>query len=277
MTIQRSVGYDNVDNGEGAEHARLIGDLDEQGRFRSTRLIRQLMVDLLDIQPGSAILDIGSGTGDDTRNLARLAGPGGKVIGIDTSAVMVAEAQHRAKNDRVQVTFQIGDVQDLAFPDATFDRVWSERTFIWLHDPYRAFQEVLRVTRPGGRIVISTYDMKTPIFGGFEPALNQRLERWTGAGIPSPRIGRELASLLRAAGLEDIVVRPHLVEMEAPTSSGFVGWIVRHRTNFALDAGAFTEAEAARYLQSFEEAIEAGVFFNVLIAFIVAGTKPGTC
>lgn len=66
------------------------------------------------------ILDLGCGTGIEARELAKRVAPQGKVIGLDTSAAMVAEASKRAHNLGLALEFQIGDAADLPFPMACF-------------------------------------------------------------------------------------------------------------------------------------------------------------
>ena len=163
MADRRLGRYDQVDAGAHASQARLIRMLDAQNRYPSNIKIKEEMHLLLDVQAGDHVLDVGSGTGDDTRRLAELVGPSGETIGIDSSSVMVQEATRRAAEEDAPARFQIGDALDLDFEDESFDRVWSERLFIWLEDPYRAFREIVRVTRPGGRIVLSTYDTDSGI------------------------------------------------------------------------------------------------------------------
>lgn len=66
--------------------------------------------------------DVGSGTGALLAPLAPLIQPGGSIVGIDLSAVMVREATRRASELRAPIQFQEGDAQHLDFPDASFDR-----------------------------------------------------------------------------------------------------------------------------------------------------------
>lgn len=103
------------------------------------------------------LLDVGCGTGDEVRALAHAVGPRGRSVGVDASAVMVAEAQHRHAASGLPVAFVVGDAQHLAFADASFDRCRAERVLMHLDDPERALAEMRRVVRSGGRLSSVTW------------------------------------------------------------------------------------------------------------------------
>ena len=105
------------------------------------------------------LLDVGCGTGDDTRALPV------RSVGLDASAAMIGEAARRGG------AFVRGDAHALPFADATFDGCRADRTLQHLADPERALAEMVRVTRPGGRVVV--VDMYFPRVGrGCSPAVS---------------------------------------------------------------------------------------------------------
>ena len=95
---------------------------------------------------GSRLLDVGCGTG---HHLARYRRLGFEVVGVDGSAEMLAHA--RAANPGVSL--QRADVQNLPFPDASFDVVLSIEVLRYLPEPVLALREMARVLRPGGILV----------------------------------------------------------------------------------------------------------------------------
>ena len=121
---------------------------------RAVQQFNQLGDQAQDIREGDAILDLGCGPGDDTRRLALLVGATGRVVGVDSSEAMIAEARRRAEGSGLPVEYRIGNVQGLEFTDGEFDGCRAERVFQHLPDPAQALAELVRVTRPGGRIVI---------------------------------------------------------------------------------------------------------------------------
>ena len=105
--------------------------------------------------PGQRALDIGTGTGDLAIAVARASDPTARVVGVDFAAAMLARAE--AKVARLglaeRISFARGDGEGLAFPDASFDACCSAFVVRNLADLTRGFEEMLRVTKPGGRVV----------------------------------------------------------------------------------------------------------------------------
>lgn len=108
--------------------------------------------DWLNIPPGGLALDVGSGPGNVTADLARAAGPGGLALGVDISEPMLARAV-RAESGP-QVGFLRADAQRLPFRDGVFDAVVSVAMLQLIPEPTAALAEMVRVLRPGGRMAV---------------------------------------------------------------------------------------------------------------------------
>ncbi len=125
------------------------------------RLVKQyeseLLLELLDPQPGEQILDVGCGTGIFTVDvLERGAG----LTGIDLSMPMVGVAVQRFQAERFDGL--CADMCKLPFADASFDRVFSMTAIEFVEDGVGAIAELERVTRPGGTIVATTLNSLSP-------------------------------------------------------------------------------------------------------------------
>lgn len=100
-------------------------------------------------QGGSAV-DVACGSGKLTAELARLAGPQGRVVGVDFSPQMLEVA----RREHPDLEFLEGDALNLPFEDATFDASTIAFGLRNLADPVRGLGEMLRVVRPSGRAVV---------------------------------------------------------------------------------------------------------------------------
>jgi len=230
-----------------------------------------LIIEKLRLGPGSRVLEIGCGTGDDARSLAARVGPGGQVLGIDASEAMVGEARRRAERSGLPVEFRVGDAAGLDVPDGSFDATRTERVLIHVPDPARALAEMRRVTRSGGRVVVSDLDFDTIVIDHPDPPLARRITGAMADGLAQGRIGRRLPGLFRQAGLLDVDVVPLAL-------SGFAYDVIV--TVFGgglagpMAAGAVDREELDRFWVGLEEVEKAGGVFWALTTMIVSGTAP---
>jgi ubiquinone/menaquinone biosynthesis C-methylase UbiE len=158
----------------------------------------------LEVQEGQHILDVGCGTGDLTRPLAALVGPGGRVVGVDYSLTMVEEARRRAAEEGSPVEFVHADVHALPFGDAEFDAVQVLLVLQHLRDPRPALAELMRVLKPGGRLAIVEQDWETLVIDATDRALTRKVVNMFNDALPNGWIGRQLYGLLKQTGFEGV-------------------------------------------------------------------------
>jgi ubiquinone/menaquinone biosynthesis C-methylase UbiE len=103
---------------------------------------------------GGRLLDVGSGGGQHAVSVVQ-ARPDLRVVGIDIAPTMVKRSRALAGQNKVtdKVSFQLGDAQDLPFPDASFDGVYCAGPLKQVADKARALRECHRVLRPGGKLL----------------------------------------------------------------------------------------------------------------------------
>jgi len=173
------------------------------------RALRQRTMTLADLQPGETVLDVGCGTGTLAIEVQRRVGNEGRVVGIDPSAVQIARASAKAARHNVPVEFQIGVIEQLAFPDQSFDVVVS--TLMMHHLPAslkrQGLVEITRVLKPGGRLIIADFTRKQERSG--------QAARFHAGGSSL----HELATLVTDAGLTDVETE----QMPPPRFSAFPG------------------------------------------------------
>jgi SAM-dependent methyltransferase len=180
------------------------------------------LLDLAAIAPNDAVLDIGCGTGQTTRDAARL-GSSGTALGIDLSSRMLEVARSRAEREGVHnAAFIQGDAQVHPFEPASFDVAMSRTGSMFFGDQAAAYANIARSLRPGGRLALAVWQpmSENEWFTSFVGALA------AGRDLPAPppdapspfamsdpdRVG----PLLESSGFENV----EFGEVRAPMSFG---------------------------------------------------------
>lgn len=138
------------------------------------RKLRQQMLDLADLQPGDAVLDVGCGTGTLLLAAAERVGPSGALHGIEPAVEMVAHARHEAEVRQVPLEVVEGSADSLPYPPASFDAVFCTLVLHHLPGPMQsaALREMRRVLRPGGRVVIVDLQRPRSLTGAITAAMS---------------------------------------------------------------------------------------------------------
>jgi demethylmenaquinone methyltransferase/2-methoxy-6-polyprenyl-1,4-benzoquinol methylase len=171
---------------------------------------RERAADLAEVAPGSAALDVATGTGDLAVELARR---GAEVTGTDFAPSMLELARQKAPG----LTFEEGDALQLRYPDGSFDAVtvgFGARNF---SDLDLGLREMTRVTKPGGRVVVleittptkpplswffrAWFDRVVPLLGRLADSDAYTYLPSSVRRFPSPE---DLAGRMAAAGLVDV-------------------------------------------------------------------------
>jgi len=118
----------------------------------------------LDPKPGERVLDLATGTGWTSRLVAKR---GAKVIGVDIAGDLLAAARDHAKAADLDIDYQVGDAEKLPFADGEFDAVISTCGVMFATRPELAAAEIARVTRKGGRAVLTTWLPDSNLFKMF--------------------------------------------------------------------------------------------------------------
>lgn len=131
---------------------------------------RKKLVQLSEVDHGDAVLDCATGTGDLAIEFKKAVGPEGKVIGTDFCPEMMIPAPAKAKSKNLDIEFTQADVMNLQFPDNTFDVVSISFGIRNVADPLKALQEMVRVAKPGGRVMVLEFGQAT--MPGFAQIFN---------------------------------------------------------------------------------------------------------
>jgi len=131
----------------------LLDALGFRGRLRE---LRHRAVDLAGLQPGESVLDVGCGTGTLALLAKERVGDTGRIYGIDPGPRQIARARSKAARRGANIDLRVGVIEQLPFPDQSFDVVLSTMMMHHLPDDLkrRGLAEIERVLKPGGRVII---------------------------------------------------------------------------------------------------------------------------
>lgn len=228
-----------------------------------TRVTRSHLYRRANLLRAGRVLDVGCGTGVVTEEVA--ARTGGQVVGIDLDAAMVAYAQGRGG----QADYRVGDAHDLPFDNAWFDVTVCHFLLMWCRNPGRAVQEMVRVTQPGGDILVCA----EPDYGGRIDHPDLPLGRWQIEVLrregADPCLGRKLRALFALPGVRqiDVGLIPGMWNPAAMRAEFDAEWALWERSL----AGLVSPEELVRIKAVDLEAIESGrrlVFMPVFYALV---------
>ncbi|MCB1735860.1 MAG: bifunctional demethylmenaquinone methyltransferase/2-methoxy-6-polyprenyl-1,4-benzoquinol methylase UbiE [Gammaproteobacteria bacterium] len=137
--------------------------------FGIHRIWKRQAIDLAGVRPGQRILDLAGGTGDLTSRMARIVGPGGKLVLSDINGAMLENGRKRLIDEGLvgNIEYVQANAECLPFEDAHFDLVTMAFGLRNVTDQSAALASILRVLKPGGRLVV--LEFSKPVLPGLKP------------------------------------------------------------------------------------------------------------
>jgi SAM-dependent methyltransferase len=132
-----------------------VAEAYERQMGRWSRQLAPLFIKFAAVGDGDRVLDAGCGTGSLSMTIARMT-KAAAIVGIDASKGFVEYAL--AQNFDPRVSFEVGDAQNLSYPDVSFDRCLSLLVVNHIPDTPKALEEICRVTKPGGVVATAMWD-----------------------------------------------------------------------------------------------------------------------
>jgi ubiquinone/menaquinone biosynthesis C-methylase UbiE len=261
-------GFTAVDTA--ADPRALLDWMDTTRTLPGLRIANSLAVQALALRSGHIVADIGCGPGEDAVEMARRVAPDGQVIGVDASEVMLREARRRAGASGLPVTVRAGDAYHLPLPDDAVDRCRADTLLQHVSDPARAVAEMVRVTRPGGRIALLEFDQATLVIDHPDRAITHRVVDELAATVANGWAGRGLHRLLTAAGARGVTVDARFVESDHPFLCRLLAPVLDRLTA----AGAVSEVVAERWWRTLADAWQSGSPTAGAVVFVAAGELP---
>jgi SAM-dependent methyltransferase len=224
------------------------------------------------LKPGDRVLDVGCGCGDDIREMARSIIPNGYAAGIDVSQSMIEEARRRSARFVAPVQFVVAAAEDLPWASAYFDACLADRVFQHLRNPARALNEMLRVTKPCGRVVVTDRDWGMVSIDAADAATSSVVLARACAGIRNGCMGRNLLALFDEAGVRDIQIHSKSINVHSFAVADLLLdlQVVVHQ---AVAEKRLNEEVASQWLDDLMERDATKMFFAKMTVFIACGMK----
>lgn len=197
------------------------------------------MVRWLEIPPTARILDAGCGRGDHVRLFAEQVSTPGAVTALDIKPAALEAVALRLRGTSLteKVVTKQGDILKLPFPNQSFDLAWASHVLHGQRDYAGAVQELRRVVKPGGRVVLRENRISSallPYDVGFgRPSLEYRtdllfLERFAADRIERGRCPFGWLQVLQNGGCRDVRAKSLVMEAQAPWTEDQKAYIVFH-------------------------------------------------
>jgi ubiquinone/menaquinone biosynthesis C-methylase UbiE len=268
----KNTGFDDVDGSDDPQF--FVKCLSEQyAKNPILRLCKKRTLEAADIQNGHIVLDAGCGTGVDAIQMATLIGQSGHVFAIDLSQEMIASAQKNVASFDLPLTFRRGSIYQLEFEDNFFDRCRADKIFQHLSDPRAALKEMIRVTKPDGKIIIADPDHDSLIIDTPFTDVNHRFTRFRSARMPQGGIAHQAYGICKELGLVNVHLEP-LTHVYTDYQQKKVTSPYLEEIWFAEQHGVVTREEAEKCAAYLQEAIESDRFMCMQTYIITMAIKP---
>jgi ubiquinone/menaquinone biosynthesis C-methylase UbiE len=233
---------------------------------------RRRLLEVLALQSGERVLDVGSGPGHYAFEMSSAVGDDGRVTGIDNAENSIETAQHRCSG-LANVGFHLGEAVALPFDEATFDAVLSTQTFEYLPDVRAALAEMFRVLKPGGRVLIHDTEWDAWAWHSSDRARMNRIMVAWDKHLADPHLPQTLGAKLTAAGFEDVGVEP-LVHVETTYDPASMSAVLTKFIAGYVTSQGIPESEATVWADDLRALGASGDYFFSSNEYIFTGTKP---
>ena len=245
-----------------------VASLEARGRSTGYLGVVRNLIAEIHLHPGETILDVGCGSGVLDRWLARHTGGAHRITAVDIHRTLLQEAAALATKEGLAeyIEFREGNAEVLPFGDNSFD-VTMSATVMELLDAERMLREMVRVTRPGGRVgvLVRVIDMHSFVNVPVRAELKMKIAALPNglAGARGCADGR-LYQRFRNAGLQDVQMLPQLATYAGARA---------HAADERIEA-ALSPAELAEWHTAVTQAEAEGTFFIALPFHCAVGTVP---
>lgn len=183
-------------------------------------LIGERLCEAVDLHSGEEVLDVATGSGNTAISAARRFC---QVTGMDLDPESIEHARRRAGVEGMEITLEVGDAEDLSYPDASFDVVLSTFGVMFCPNQEKAANELLRVCKPGGKIGLANW---TPdgFIGNMLKTVGKHVPPPSGIKPPPLWGTEERLQELLGKDVSSLETTRRTCNFRYPSADHFVGW-----------------------------------------------------
>lgn len=233
---------------------------------------RGLVLDVMQLQTGEQVLEIGCGGGFYAYEAAKCVGPTGRMCAIDHSADQIETAKNRC-NDMAWADCRVGDATALPYETCTIDSVYGIQVFEYIDQLDTALHEVQRVLRIGGRCFILSTDWRTAVWHSNKPERMQRILTAWGSHSNTPDLPAILGVKLQNIGLEPIRQTPMSFLNRSYHMNNFSYWAARVIRPFLKSKHEISAEEVDAWFDEFELLEQQHAYFFCLTSVLTEAIK----
>ncbi len=211
-----------------------------------------------DFTAGQTLLDLGSGPGFCSKELAFITGPTGKVIAIDRSAHYIDYVQDIASKHNLNIEGIVADFDDMQLAASSLDGMYCRWAMAWIKNPKEILAKVQTALKPGAKMVLHEYyDWSTHQLEPTKPNLKKSIAACFKSFKEQEGdidVGRHLPSILKSLGMKIVSLRP-MVKLARPGDFTWHWPKSFYHTYFPrlVEMAYLTEAEKTAALQEMDE------------------------
>ncbi len=242
-------------------------------RTRDILRRRRLVRETLAVEAGQQVLDVGCGPGFYAAELLAEVGADGAVVGVDSSAAMLAAAVRRSAG-LGNAAFKEGSATSLPLEDRAFDRALCVQVLEHVPDVSASLAELHRVLRPGGRVLVWDVDWSTLSWHSADSERMERVIRAFSRHLAHPALPRTLAAALRTAGFTDIRTEGHAFVTTELDPETFGGMALQRVEQYLAGCDDIDVSEAKAWAAEQRGLGARGEYFFAITQFCFTAIRP---
>src|SRR3712207_304006 len=183
-------------------------------------IMGELLCEAVDLRSGEEVLDVATVSGNTAISAARRFC---NVTGMDRAPESIEHPRRRAAAEGMEIAFDVGDAEDLSYPDASFDVVLSTIGVMFCPNQEKAASELLRVCKPGGKIGLASWTPDS-VTGNMLKTVGKHVPPPPGVKPPSLWGTEERLQKLLGTGVASLRTARRTYNFRYPSVEHYVGW-----------------------------------------------------